>query len=328
MSLCVCRAVPPYASSPCTVSLGTSGAAEVNLHKWVEAVNAFARFEMSDYIKHHEEYISRVNMECECESESESESDALVGLESGPTQTPSPGPLVWSHSGGYDHAQPGSRLVQYGMAVLPDLTTNPTAVYSSYMQGGKPRIPDARVLRCLSKNGISRVVVGHQPIGDMPVVLRADTKDTPVQILSCDTSYSTDVQWEGEGEGADKTGVSPPFAQQHSSPPPSSPPPPSAIRCTRGGSVTELLLSIPEEGGSTGRVHGILSNGQSYDMELPDPADMGALVGSQLSDGWLVRAEFPSTKACLVSHQDGFKVVNKIVHKDAVLLHPHTLSAQ
>lgn len=67
---------------------------------------------------------------------------------------------------------PGGRLLAYGMATQPDLTKSPTVVCSSYLVNGHPHRPAARAVERLAEAGVRAVVVGHQPHGDAPVVIR------------------------------------------------------------------------------------------------------------------------------------------------------------
>ena len=115
--------------------------------------------------------------------------------------------------------RPGGRLLSYGMATQPDLTTSPTVVYSSYLRNGHPTPPDAQVTARLAASGIHALVVGHQPHGDAPVVMRcppspadAVTEATPsysassppsqsriaddVLVITADTSFSDEVEWQ------------------------------------------------------------------------------------------------------------------------------------
>lgn len=80
----------------------------------------------------------------------------------------------WDFMGGYDHPQPGSRLVQFGMGSLPDKSRNPTVIYTSYLEGGKPVLLTTKVAQWLQRDGISRIIVGHQPNGDAPLITYTD----------------------------------------------------------------------------------------------------------------------------------------------------------
>ena len=83
--------------------------------------------------------------------------------------------------GGYRHPQPGSRLIQCGMGMLPrdkeakettgPLPSNPSIIYNGYLANGKPVHLDPDVATWLKRDGISKIVVGHQPNGDTPFTI-------------------------------------------------------------------------------------------------------------------------------------------------------------
>ncbi|RYY83373.1 hypothetical protein EON63_11370 [archaeon] len=43
---------------------------------------------------------------------------------------------LWEEGGGYEHPQPGSRLLQYGMGWTPDKQLNPSVIYATYLKAG------------------------------------------------------------------------------------------------------------------------------------------------------------------------------------------------
>ena len=60
----------------------------------------------------------------------------------------------WGAVGGYGHAQPGSRLVQYAMGALPNKIPNNTIVYTSFMKNGIPcPIYEGGILSWLTESG-------------------------------------------------------------------------------------------------------------------------------------------------------------------------------
>jgi hypothetical protein len=69
------------------------------------------------------------------------------------------------------------------MGWLPDKTLNPSTVYSNYLmapgqgQGGADTIaePSIEVAAYLKMSGINKVIVGHQPRGDAPLILDLNT---------------------------------------------------------------------------------------------------------------------------------------------------------
>jgi hypothetical protein len=100
--------------------------------------------------------------------------------------------FLWDSMGGYSSPQPGSRLVQCGMAMLPDKSTNPSVIYASYLNNGKPVRINEQVAEWLNSAGLSKVIVGHQPNGDAPAII----DHLGVQTISADSSYSKFVMWQ------------------------------------------------------------------------------------------------------------------------------------
>lgn len=86
---------------------------------------------------------------------------------------------LWDSVGGYRHPQPGSRLIQCGMGMLPKdkeaegkaLPPNPSIIYNGYLANGKPVSIDPDVAQWLKRDGINKIVVGHQPNGDTPFTI-------------------------------------------------------------------------------------------------------------------------------------------------------------
>lgn len=62
-----------------------------------------------------------------------------------------------------------------------------TVGVTNYFENGPhPKHPGAATQAYLAKGGIQRVIVGHKPFGDSPVVMRAHGLD----IATCDTAFS------------------------------------------------------------------------------------------------------------------------------------------
>ena len=78
----------------------------------------------------------------------------------------------------------GDGLMDYG---VPGGNGGKTVVYSNYLNNGNAVDVQNETIEYLSKSGINRVIVGHQPHGDCPTVINNNSK---VQILTADTSYS------------------------------------------------------------------------------------------------------------------------------------------
>lgn len=74
-----------------------------------------------------------------------------------------------------------------GMGRLAGGTLNPSVVYSTYLQqtqqgqSSKPNAVSAKAGQWLRANGMRAVVVGHQPVGDAPLIMQAHG----VQVSSC-----------------------------------------------------------------------------------------------------------------------------------------------
>lgn len=100
--------------------------------------------------------------------------------------------------------RPGEGLVAYSRA-LPGESENPTSVVCSRGLGadGLPTLPEAEERRRWMNQGIHRVVLGHTPVGDVPLVLRSPEAD--FEVLRLDASRSRKVPGAAtltlEGEG-------------------------------------------------------------------------------------------------------------------------------
>ena len=80
-----------------------------NPHDWAYKINKFAQDEVNDYI-------NNINLFVQ-----DTENLATEKV------------FSWSAIGGYDHKQPGSRLMQYGMGWLKDKSVNRSVIYASYL---------------------------------------------------------------------------------------------------------------------------------------------------------------------------------------------------
>jgi hypothetical protein len=131
--------VPPHANK--------TGTYLPTVSTWIEAINTFKQFEIEDYEQRIHEYLT---------------SGCIQRVED-----------CWDMLGGYNHPQPGSRLIQSGMGSLPDNSMNPTVIYTSYMsKEGSPIPPDQRVVTWLQLASIHKLIVGHQPMGDAPIIMQ------------------------------------------------------------------------------------------------------------------------------------------------------------
>lgn len=174
-------AIKPYNYSwiPPANDLSSSSRISPNLIHWVDQINQWKEKEIDSFISNANVCIEKLNNNHYNEEEDISSH-------------------IWSKSGGYCHNQPGSALLQYGMGWLVDKSTNPSVIYASYASS---EINDDPVVALLEeetmtnwykKSGINHLFVGHQPIGDCPLILN----NNGVQIVCGDTSYAGDVLWE------------------------------------------------------------------------------------------------------------------------------------
>lgn len=150
-----------------------------------------------------------------------------------------PGLRAWAEEGGYG-GRGGEGLVQYGMGAIPlppaeeaqpaaegkrrpRAQYNPSVIYASWFDGGRPKLPPPSVFGFVAQAGVTAIFTGHQPIGDTPAVMRAGSAaaaaaeakgDAPgagaadCVIVCADTSYSNNVKW-----------VQPPPSAQPGAPP-------------------------------------------------------------------------------------------------------------
>lgn len=116
---------------------------------WMEKINDFAKGEIAAYVADIDEYLLKLT---QFQGEDLSE-------------------LLWDVVGGYGHDQPGSRLIQCGMGTLPDKSMNPSIIYASYLENGRPVTVSPRTYTWLATAHLHKVVVGHQPNADVPLVV-------------------------------------------------------------------------------------------------------------------------------------------------------------
>jgi len=194
----------------------------------------------------------------------------------------------------------------YGMAWRPDGSASPTVVYSSFLNAGQPEAPDEHVVRYLQDGGVRLLIVGHQPHGDAPAVMRCTGgAEEDLLILTADTSFSNDVVWESEQRDGMAGSIACGDSRAGSAPGLPAPSP-------RGECVIEVCVhcDTPRTEAATGvrgvRVHGVLSDGRKVDCDVGGDA----VVGSQTADGWWVKARMSDGKL-LLSRGEGFNVTNR-----------------
>lgn len=243
--------MPPSSQSQVASPSDLGGSKAPDVDSWCEQLESFRRGEVS------EDDVSWSLSDdmwiCSQMEEFVSYSKAVAGVPIGEGWSVY-GDMNWSEIGGYGHAAPGSRLLQYGneidmyyycnavygyyysaliycilrcvdtgMGWMPDKSVNPTMIYDNFLEDGavrtcdmsapfefdrldmiarfcvltvcyfclQPKSPSAVVTQFLASSGIAKLIVGHQPHGDAPVIIDNGT----IQILTGDTSYATGVKW-------------------------------------------------------------------------------------------------------------------------------------
>ena len=253
-----------------------------NLDTWISTINEFAHHEAQDYAERMNDYIDKFDISVDAN---------------------------WSQTGGYNHDQPGSRLVQYGMGWLADKTRNPSVIYATYSAENNSH-PDAQVSEWLTSNGVRTLVVGHQPRGDAPLLL----DNNGLQIVSGDTSYAKNALWDKNNTNTWTTIASTKSEADLGYP----------VNSTRADVVSEVLVSIDEAGNSSVTVHGILSDGGKYEYVLPKSSE-NQYLGKSTSNGWLVKAcnvtynnDPDNNSYYLLSQVTGFDTKNRLVLHDKI----------
>jgi len=164
------------------------------------------------------------------------------------------GDYCWSRFGGYD-GKFGS-MIQLAMGWLPNKNVNQSVVYSTWITDGMPQMVCGKTeLDCLhaellgdffNASGLDLIVTGHQPIGDSPLTIQVESKDSMKRkfIIVGDTSYSGDTKWVGKQKNKGRG---------------------KALSGRGDVAVTEILIDQCAQGGVVGATyHGNLSDGLEY----------------------------------------------------------------
>jgi hypothetical protein len=77
----------------------------------------------------------------------------------------------------------------------PKAMSGRTVVYNGFMRGGNPQPISAAAVKYLNNNGIHRLLVGHQPHGNCPTVVRS----SQLLAVNADTGYSDPTSSDGRG---------------------------------------------------------------------------------------------------------------------------------
>ena len=87
--------------------------------------------------------------------------------------------------------RPGEELIRYPMPDPGHRIKQQSVVYGRNVDDNNiPHLPPPEVIAWLRSQGITRLVIGHTPTGDTPVVLH--TLDDGFEVLSADNSYGKD----------------------------------------------------------------------------------------------------------------------------------------
>jgi hypothetical protein len=86
---------------------------------------------------------------------------------------------------------PWMDLVRYQEPIPNTPANSESFIYGRFSDSnGNPQLPDKKFLNNAKKAGVKRVIVGHTPAGDYPVIIKDIT--TNIEIVLTDTSYSKD----------------------------------------------------------------------------------------------------------------------------------------
>lgn len=222
-----------------------------DVKSWIEALNAFAKDEVADFLKTCDSYL------------------ALPSID------------PWSWTSGYKHDQPGSRLTQYCSGRMADGQDARSVIYCSYVAGGKPFPPDPNVERALAEAGIRLLVVGHQPYADAPYF----SHGSRVSVLGADMSYSANVTRvvdptdPTKAVAIDPASLVPALGGEDA---------PSRDN-TRGAAYTVVSFIQEDDGSKPSRVflRGRLADCATYDFEVDLKTGP---VGKKTEDGWIANA--------------------------------------
>ena len=234
-----------------------------SVQEWVDEINRFASYEIMDYVNNSESYIAQ-------------------------------GPAAdggWVAQGGWDHPQPASRILTYGMGFDKEGKEIPTAVYANFLEKGAPKVMEPSVSEWLHNAGIQKLVVGHQPHGDSPLTIQCGHD---VTVIGGDTSYAAFAKYIENTKQGDLT-FKPPVTNAklgiHNKP------------NTRGVATSEILFYFHEGTSklSTVRIKGNLNVDVPYDFMIFDPPlpqeggnSCNSIVGKCTSDNWWIKGIIPA----------------------------------
>jgi len=100
-------------------------------------------------------------------------------------------PHDWAHfeiSDWFNNSKKGQELIKYHAPRKGGISNPLSVIYSRYSdQAGNPAAPNSKFIKKLRTQGISRIVVGHTPTGDFPIIVRKPN----FELLLTDSSFSS-----------------------------------------------------------------------------------------------------------------------------------------
>ena len=238
---------------------------------------------------------------------------------------------AWAMVGGYREASCWN-ILQYGMGWLPTRERNQTVVYNDWRgtQDLVPALPSSAIVKDLQNHGINRIITGHKPDGDAPLVV-ANESNT-FHVIAADTSYSNDTVWlnqsvapkpdEPAQMGAEQQ-IKARLAEIQKSAKAVVTDGKSRHDARRGAAVSEILIHPPGGGeGATGEystveIHGILSSGDAFEAII-EHGNEGNLIGKKVEGDRFVKCQLCNSTKMLVSHSVKWNVYNELLERHEV----------
>ena len=253
---------------------------ETRLQTWVDGLNAFAKRDISRCIKYGSEDMN----------------------ENGD---------VWAMRGGYLDGSMWN-IVQYGMGWLPNRDRNRTIVYRDW-RGDKDllaSLPSPSVIQTLMNNGINKIITGHKPDGDAPLVLSNDRNN--FHVIAADTSYSGDTKWlSRNSESSDDPGKLMHTNTRRCASSKNQIDPKQRHLQRRGEAVSEILIDRKT---SNVLIHGRLSSGDKFEASVGETGD--PLIGKNIEGNKFIKCERVKDKKLIVSHAVKWDVYNEVYDRN------------
>ena len=160
------------------------------------------------------------------------------------------------------------------------------AITIFFSDKGYPKLPQEECTNYLLNNNIQRVIVGHKPVGELPLIMIGTGKESKqVEFISVDTSYSN-------------------------------------IKDRGLVAVCEVLI-LGDPFDNQTLIFGVLNSGEAYSFQLPQRISLTEsnekldeqhhLIGRSYSDHWWIRAKFAKKDEYVVTQVN--KRVQSIMFK-------------